>query len=152
MKKKYVKYIVLLITLLAIVLLLSWLYVRGGEIDGIGDISASCTVTVETYQHLEYEDRVEYTLDADQTLALKELILDGRFTRVFSSIVVFEDQDMYDIRIDFNNGQNFITIHCIGNEYINITNDTDQFGGKHLKIRSADFEENLRAILRGEIG
>ena len=125
-------------------MLYSYFHVSGKEIDHITDISDSCTLTVEKYYHLEHINRTEYTLNAEQINQMKDLILNSDFTRVLASWVQFQDKDMYDIFINFHDGQRYISIHCIGNEYISIT---DQFGGKHLKIKNPHWKEALEAIL-----
>ena len=142
MKTKHIKCI--LVLLLVVFIVYSWFHVRGSEIDGVQEISDSCTVTVRAYQHLEYENRTEYTLNSEQIQELKNLILDSSFTRVLASYVTFEDQNMYDILIDFNNGQDFISIHNIGSEYIAVTN---QFGDKHLKINNPEWKSTLERII-----
>lgn len=142
---KYLKkYWGLLLLAVIALLLSSYFRVSGRDIAGVSEISDSCTITVDKYYHLEHINRVEYTLNAEQIQQLKELILDSDFTRVLASWVQFYDKDMYDIFIDFHDGQRYISIHCIGNEYISIT---DQFDGKHLKIRNPDWKETLEAIL-----
>jgi len=125
-------------------LLYSLFHVSGNEIVHVSDISDSCTVTVEKYYHLEHINREEYTLNAEQIHQIKDLILSSDFTRVLASWVQFDDKDMYDIFINFHDGQRYISIHCIGNEYISIS---DQFGGKHLKIRNPNWKETLESIL-----
>ena len=139
--KKYWGWIALVVMAL---LAASYFHVPGSEIAGVSEISDSCTVTVAKYQVLEYEDRVEYTLNAEQIQQLKKLILESDFTRVLASTVYSEERDMYDIRIDFNDGQRFLAIHCFANEYITVT---DQFDGKHLKINNPDWEVELESIL-----
>ena len=139
--KKYWGWIALVVIAL---LAVSYFHVSGNDIAGVSEISDSCTVTVAKYQVLEYEDRVEYTLDAEQIRQLKELILESDFTRVLASTVYSEERDMYDIRIDFNDGQRFLAIHCFANEYITVT---DQFDGKHLKINDPDWKVALETIL-----
>lgn len=142
---KYLKKYWGLIVLAAIALLMaSYFHIRGSDIAGVSDITDSCTVTVEKYHHLEHINRVEYTLNAEQIRQVKSLLLNSNFTRVLSSYVQFYDKDMYDIFINFHDGQRYISIHCIGNEYISIT---DQFDGKHLKIKNPDWKATLEAIL-----
>ena len=138
------KYWGFLVAVVFTMTLYSYFHVSGIEIDHVSDISASCTVTVEKYYHLEHINRAEFTLNTDQIHQMKELILNSDFTRVMASWVQFHDKDMYDIFINFHDGQRYISIHCIGNEYISIT---DQFSGKHLKIQNPDWKEGLEAIL-----
>lgn len=143
MKKKYGIIAAVVIVVICAVFIFSYFHVAGREIDGVENISDTCTVTVIKYPHLEYEKRTEYVLDAEQILKLKELISDSSFTRVLSDGVTFKDQDMYDIEVDFGNQQELF-IHCIGNEYISVI---DQFNDKHLKINNSGWQEALDAII-----
>lgn len=127
-----------------VIFLTSYLHVSGSEIALISDISDSCTVTVAKYEILKYEDRVEYILDSRQIGQLKAFLLESDYTRNFAVTVYSEQKDMYDITVDFNDGQRFLSIHCFAGEYISIP---DQFGGKHLKIRNSDWKDILEAIL-----
>ena len=144
MKTKFIKPLCIIILLIAIVSVYSWFHVRGSEIECAEEISDSCTVTIRAYQHMEYENRTEYILDSAQIQELKTLILESSFTKVLSSMVIFEDQDHYDILIDFNNGQDFISISNIGSEYITVSN---QFDGRHLKINNPEWKDTLNGIL-----
>lgn len=144
MNKKYIKYFVVLILVILILLIGSFFLVRGSEISGVSDMTGTCTVTVTKYSHMDLENKTEYTLDAEQIQQLKTLILDSSFTRVLSSAVSFHDRDQYDILIDFNNQQDSVMIHCIGNEYVQISG---QFGGNHLKINNSEWKATLEAII-----
>ena len=133
----------LLLSVFAAVLY-AYLHVSGSEIAHIGEITDSCTIKVEKYYHLEHIDREVYLLNPEQAQQVKELIQNTDFTRVLASWVQFEDKDMYDVFINFHDGHRYLSIHCIGNEYICIT---DQFDGKHLKIQNSDWKDTLEAIL-----
>ena len=86
----------------------------------------------------------EYVLDANQIKMLKILILQTDFTRNLSTTVRFNDKDMYSIVINDNEAGVWLTIHCIGNEWISIAN---QFNGKHLKINNPNWKSTLEEIL-----
>ena len=117
--------------------------VGGGQIEGVADMNDTCIVTVEKYENLHYEDRVTYTLTGDQIYQLRAMILQSAFSKA-GGTVTFEDQDMYDIQVVFPETQQVLQIHCIGNEYISVT---DQFDGKHLKIDNPDWKTELETIL-----
>jgi len=144
MRQTIFRYIPLVAIALCLWLLWSFFHVRGSEIDLASDISDSCTVTVSAYELLDWENRTECVLNTEQTQDLKELILSSSFTRQLKSVVYNFDPNLYDIQIDFNNGQDFLSIHCLGNDYISVTN---QFGGKHLKINNEAWVETLEEIL-----
>lgn len=146
MKKKYKKMIPIGILVIIGIWIYSYFHVSGREIEYVKNISDdACTVTIIRYQHMEYEQRKEYVLDAAQIEQLKKLILESSFTRYsFNSGVTFRDRDMYDIRVVFNNRQDFIGIHCIGNEYISLT---DQFDGCHLKNKNPNWKASLEKII-----
>lgn len=144
MKKKYITIAAVAVAIICVILIFSYFHVAGREIDNVENISDTSIVTVIKYEHLEYEKRTEYVLNAEQILQLKELISDSSFTRVLSDGVTFKDQDMYDIEVDFGNQQELF-IHCIGNKYISVVN---QFNDKHLKINNSGWQEALDAIIR----
>lgn len=130
-----------------IIALTSWsiFHVSGNEIAHIAEIDGDCTITVNSYQHMDWENRAEQVLNAAGNDALRQLFLDSDFTRVLSSSVTFDDLDQFDIFVDFNDRQNYLSVHVIGNEYILVT---DQFGGRHLKIGNPDFKARLQEILQ----
>ena len=147
MKKNFGTMIFIGILVVGIALLYSYFHVAGREIEYAENISAdTCTVTIIRYQHMEWEQRKEYQLDAVQIERLRELILKSSFTRDLAGMVTFKDRDRYDIRVIFHNRQNAILIDCIGNEYITVCN---QFDGKHLKIKNPHWKESLEEIIRG---
>lgn len=147
MKKNYGTMIFIGILVIGVLLLYSYFHVTGREIQYAENISAdTCTVTIIRYQHMEWEQRKEYQLDAAQIEQLRELILKSSFTRDLAGMVMFKDRDRYDIRVIFHNRQDAILIDCIGNEYITVCN---QFDGKHLKIKNPHWKESLEEIIRG---
>lgn len=147
MKKKHLILRRVIIVLCAAVIagcLYSHYHVAGSEIENLADVDETCTVTVDRYGHLDYENRETVVLEADEAEALKALLLDSSFTKRFSrsGMVWFESDTMYDIHVDFNDGQRHISISVIGNEYLSVTTQYS-----HLKIRDKAFHQKLDAIL-----
>ena len=138
---------IIAVALLAALALSTCAYFRvdGTEIEGITEISDSCTVTLITYQHMEYGDRKEYVLNSLEIETLKNLILNSSFTRSLQKIRYIKDYDHYEIRIDFNDGQNFLSIRGTGNETITIA---DQFDGNFLLINNPQWEETLILLVQ----
>ena len=133
-----------LILIAAAVLIGNWFYVGGGEIPLVKEIHTGCTVTVASYELLEWEKRVTYTLEGEQILRLKELLLDTAFIRDPAKVKYGFDRDQYDIRIDFNNGQDFLGFTCAGDDHLTVSGvDLDGF----LNIRNKEWRESLLAIL-----
>lgn len=145
--KRVKKIIVWAVLLLSGVSIFAFFHVSGGQIKGIKQISDRCQVTVVKYQLLEWNQREEYVLDGQQIEQLKQLILGSSFTRVLSDSVRFSDRTAYDITVDFQDGQHFLSIHCLGGEYLSVT---DQFGGKHLKNNNREWVAALEQILLAE--
>ena len=124
--------------------LVSHYLVTGSEIEHLADVDETCTVTVNRYGHLDYENRETVVLEPAEAKALKSFLLDSSFIRPFgkAGTVRFESDTMYDIIIDFNDGQRHISITVIGNEYFSVTNQYS-----HLKLRDKEFHQKLDAIL-----
>jgi len=122
----------------------SYYLVAGSEIEDLADVDETCTVTVDRYKHMEHENRQTVTLEGEEQEALKALLLDSSFVRPLgrAGTVRFFSDIMYDIRIDFNDGQRHISISVIGNEYLSVTTQYS-----HLKIRDKEFPQKLDAIL-----
>jgi hypothetical protein len=138
MKKPYKMIVTTVIVILSILFIYSYFNLEGNEIDGVSNIAPTSSVTItKSYNLVEGEQN--YVLDAKQIELLKSLIMESDFTRNLASSVRYYDKDMYVIKIDFNNSQDFLNIYCIGNEYISITN---QFNGKHLKINNPNYYYN----------
>ena len=144
MKKKQIV-IAMIIVMVCVIPIFSYFHVAGRRIDNIKNVSDACTVMIIKYQHMEYDKRSEYVLDAGQIDQLKELIIESSFTRDLSNMIMFHDHDIYDIQIDFNNHRDFISIHCIGNEYISVTN---QFNDKFLKVNNRNWKATLEKIIQ----
>lgn len=117
--------------------------VDGKEIAGVTEISDSCTVTLITYQHMEYENRKEYVLNSQEIHILKNLLLNSTFTLSLEKARYPKDSDRYDLRIDFNDGQNYIVIHATGNEHITVIDTIDQFNGNFLLVNNPQWEDTL---------
>ena len=144
MKKRALRWGSLLALAIGFAFLYDYFHVTGKEIPAALEISDFCTVTIAKYRLLEYNDRVEYTLDPDQTMKLRELILDSSFTRELASTVSFHDRDQYDIRIFWDDGTQPLILHSLGGEYLTVTN---AFDGKHLKIENPSWKATLEEIL-----
>lgn len=141
MEEKRKKLIKLSVYIIIGLIIYSWINVRGSEIKGVKEITPECTVKVRVGR----EQQKEYVLNGEQIIMLKNLILKSSFRRVFSSLIYYPaGTEKYVIMIDWNNQQDFINIHCTGNEYISIP---DQFDGSSLKIKNKQWEPTLREIL-----
>lgn len=136
------------ILVLAVIALISYIRVSGREIDGISEMTDSnCTVSITTYQHMEWDGRVEHELGPEQILKFKSLIMDSTFTRgLFRSGVTFDDLDMYDIVVNFDK-KKYVVIHSIGNEYISVSG---QFDGRHLRICNPNWKTALNELIASE--
>lgn len=145
---KLKKLIFPIILILCIVIACLYIHVSGSEIEHVSDINEYCSVTLSRYENLKWEHRTEVVLDADEAETLKNILLNSSFTRTFGSYVRFYDEDMFDIIIDFGDGQRHITMTVLGNEYIVIS---DQFGGHHLKIRNDDFKKSLNELINNHL-
>lgn len=133
-----------LVLIAAAVLIWNWFYVGGSEIPLVDKIHTGCTVTVESYEHMKWEERVTYTLGADQILVLRDLLMSTSFIRDPAKIKYGFDEDRYDIRIDFNNRQEFLLISAAGDDFITVTGvDLDGF----LNIHNKEWRSTLQAIL-----
>ena len=128
----------------SVVLTGSWFHVSGSEIELVKDIHTGCTVTVASYEHMKWAERVTYTLGEEQILLLRELLLNTTFIRDPAKIKYGFDEDQYDIRIDFNNGQDFLGFSCAGDDHLTVSGaDMDGF----LNIHNKEWRERLLAIL-----
>ena len=136
------------ILVLAVIALVSYIRVGGREIDGISEMTdTNCTVTITTYQHMEWDDRVEHELGPEQILELKALILDSTFTRgLFRDAVTFDDRDMYDIVVNYNK-KKYVSIHSIGNEYISISGEIWGSDVGFLKIHNKNWKAALNELI-----
>lgn len=141
---KTVDRVATLALILCVISLISCIRVSGREIDGISEMTdTNCTVSITTYQHMEWDDAVEHELGPEQILELKALVLDSTFTRgLFRSGVTFDDLDMYDIVVNFNK-KKYVAIHSIGNEYIDIAGDDAGF----LKIHNKNWKAALNGLI-----
>ena len=142
--------IVTCVVILAVAILISHIVVFGQEIDSVSEMTGSnCTVTITTYQHMQWDNAIEYELDSEEILELKQLILDSTFTKglFIRDLVTFDDKDMYDIVMSFDNGKQ-VLIHSIGNEYINISGDDTRF----LRIHNKNWKSVLNSLIVPEGG
>lgn len=128
---------------LAVIALISYIRVSGREIDGISEMTdTNCTVTITTYQHMEWDDRVEYELNPEQILKLKALILDSTFTKgLRRNVVSVDDLDRYEIVVNFDQN-NYIWMKSLGNEYVDIGDDAG-----FLKIHDKNWKAALNELI-----
>lgn len=156
MKKYHITLAALAVLLLMI---FDWFHVGGREIEHLKDISSDCTVTVMVYGRKPttgigtggYENEESFTLTEVQTEKLKQSFLSAGFRRNPAHTITWKSEKTekrYDIFVDFNDGQRFISIHMAGNHHLSIT---DQFDGNFLMIgKKTDLEGELLAILAAE--
>jgi hypothetical protein len=144
MMKKSLKLIIgTVIVIVFCLIIYSYFNVSGDEIAGVANITTSSNIVIEKSYQGDTKEQ-EYVLNANQIKMLKILILQTDFTRNLSTTVRFNDKDMYSIVINDNEAGVWLTIHCIGNEWISIAN---QFNGKHLKINNPNWKSTLEEIL-----
>ena len=131
------------VLILAVIALISYIRVGGREIDGISEMTdTNCTVSITTYQHMEWDDRVEHELTPEQILELRALILDSTFTRgLRRNVVSVDDPDRYEIVVSFEKSDP-VRITSLGNEYIDIG---DEAG--FLKIHNKDWMAALNELV-----
>ena len=147
MQKKFLRFRAVMAALCALVMagcLISHYLVTGSEIEDLADVDETCTVTVDRYGHLDYENRKTVVLEGAERDALKSFLLESSFIRPLgkAGTVFFESDTLYDITVDFNDGQRHISMSVIGNEYFSVTTQYS-----HLKIRDKEFPRKLDAIL-----
>lgn len=144
MMKKSLKLIIgTVIVIVFCLIIYSYFNVSGDEIAGVSNITTSSNIVIKKNYQGDTKEQ-EYVLNANQIKMLKTLILQTNFTRNLSIAVRFNDKDMYSIVINDNEAGVWLTIHCIGNEWISIAN---QFNGKHLKINNPNWKSTLEEIL-----
>jgi hypothetical protein len=144
MMKKSLKLIIgTVIVIVFCLIIYSYFNVSGDEIAGVANITTSSNIVIEKSYQGDTKEQ-EYVLNANQIKMLKTLILQTDFTRNLSTAIRFNDKDMYSIVINDNEAGVWLTIHCIGNEWISIAN---QFNGKHLKVNNPNWKSTLEEIL-----
>ncbi len=131
------------IVIVLCLIIYSYFNVSGDEITGVSNITTSSNIVIKKSYQGGTKDQ-EYVLNANQIEMLKTLILQTDFTINLSTTVRFNDKDMYSIVINDNEAGVWLTIHCVGNEWISIAN---QFNGKHLKINNPHWKSILEEIL-----
>ena len=134
---------------LAVLWFAAWMRVDGGEISGVRQMEEASLVTAVRYR-LGEEDRLPpaVPLSTGQVKQLRELLLGSSFTRILSGSVRFHDKEMTDLWVEFPDSREPLRIHCIGGEYLSITN---QFGGKALRISEPQWKSRLNAILGEDV-
>ena len=143
MKKSLKLIIGTVIVIVFCLIIYSYFNVSGDEIAGVANITTSSNIVIEKSYQGDTKEQ-EYVLNANQIKMLKTLILQTDFTRNLSTAIRFNDKDMYSIVINDNEAGVWLTIHCIGNEWISIAN---QFNGKHLKVNNPNWKSTLEEIL-----
>ncbi len=131
------------IVIVLCLIIYSYFNVSGDEITDVSNITTSSNIVIKKSYQGGTKDQ-EYVLNANQIEMLKTLILQTDFTINLSTTVRFNDKDMYSIVINDNEAGVWLTIHCVGNEWISIAN---QFNGKHLKINNPHWKSILEEIL-----
>ena len=151
MNKKYIPYATVFLLLLSLVSVYSYFRVDGHEIDSISAISEEYTATVTKTHGTLAREKTEYVLSSEQVLLLKELILDGSYTRRLSFDYSYTGlRDTYQITLECTAASgkqvDFISIHCVENLYLQIR---CPYGEKDfsLKNRDASWYTALEAIL-----
>ena len=143
MKKSLKLIIGTVIVIVFCLIIYSYFNVSGDEIAGVANITTSSNIVIKKSYQGDTKEQ-EYVLNANQIKMLKTLILQTDFTRNLSTAIRFNDKDMYSIVINDNEAGVWLTIHCIGNEWISIAN---QFNGKHLKVNNPNWKSTLEEIL-----
>ena len=143
MKKSLKLIIGTVIVIVFCLIIYSYFNVSGDEIAGVANITTSSNIVIEKSYQGDTKEQ-EYVLNANQIKMLKTLILQTDFTRNLSTAIRFNDKDMYSIVINDNEAGVWLTIHCMGNEWISIAN---QFNGKHLKVNNPNWKSTLEEIL-----
>lgn len=144
MKISYKKVIAVIVLIIMGIILYSWFHVSGKEIKGVYEISEDCTVLIKVMDSTIRGD-VQYNLNAIQIEMLKTLILNSSFTQRLSSRIDYPSKTQrYLITIDWNNGNDFLSIYSMGNKYITLI---EQFNGRFLKINNPDWEKELKEII-----
>ncbi|HBG38787.1 MAG TPA: hypothetical protein DDW58_06035, partial [Clostridiaceae bacterium] len=121
MKKSLKLIIGTVIVIVFCLIIYSYFNVSGDEIAGVANITTSSNIVIEKSYQGDTKEQ-EYVLNANQIKMLKTLILQTDFTRNLSTAIRFNDKDMYSIVINDNEAGVWLTIHCIGNEWISIAN------------------------------
>lgn len=144
MMKKSLKLIIgTAIVIVFCLIIYSYFNVSGDKIAGVSNITTSSNIVIKKSYKGDAKEQ-EYILNANQIEILKTLILQTDFIKNLSTTVSFNDKDMYSIVINDNEAGVWLTIHCIGNEWISIAN---QFNGKHLKVNNPHWKSTLEEIL-----
>lgn len=140
----------ILAIVLVFVLLACYFHVKGTEIKGINAISEDYTCTIHKAISFGGEEN-QYTLQPDQIMALRELILDTNFTRRISSGFSYTGPKAeYRITLECTGTDgrelDFIYIMCVDNLYcqISLPYQNQQW---YLNIHNSHWQETLEEIL-----
>lgn len=146
----------MILLLIATLLFLSWFRVDGSELQSMDQVSENYTVSVrKTPGSLNNYQTIEYTLTADQIVAIKELVLDTSFTRHLSRHRYYSGlRDTYSILLELYDDQgqqlDFIQIFFVEDIYFTISAPYAE-ERLTLKIQDKQFDEKLDAILTGQL-
>lgn len=127
MKPVHWKYLAVVLLLLSTILALSWYRVDGSELQSMDNLSEAYTVSVIKWPKSQNNHQsIEYTLNAEQIMAFKELVLDSSFTRQFSHSYSYNGmRDTYSILLELYNEQDkqvdFIQIFFVEDLYFSIS-------------------------------
>ena len=126
----------------------SFFHISGWEIKNINKLSDAGYVTVVVRNESNDEKR-EYTLNAEQTKLLQNLLKENSYTRrLTSTIIGVLPEKEYTILADWNDkGKTNLYIKILGNEYISFF---DYLGTNYHKIKNSDFEKELISILEAK--
>lgn len=156
MKMRYWISFVVILLLIATLLFLSWFRVNGSELQSMEQVSEDYTVSVsKTYGSLNNYQSIEYTLNAEQIMAFKELVLDTSFIRHLSRHHYYSGlRDTYSILLELYNEQgqqlDFIQIFFVEDIYFTISAPYAE-ERLTLKIQDEQFDEKLDEILNGQL-
>ena len=138
--------------LLVIVLLwaLCWFYVSGAELRVLKAIPSNCEITVTaTYWDGTSDNREEFVLSQDQTIALLELLQSTDYWRDLSSTITYNEPVSYEIFcvFDLDAQQEMVHISCAGGYAIAINSSIDQWDEKgFLLVTNETFLSQLESI------
>lgn len=151
MKRKHFWFLAVAL-LLAVVCILSWFRVDGSELPSIENLSEHyiATISKTAASHNNFQSQ-EYILTDEQILALKEVLLNSRFTRRLSHSYSYKGlHDTYSIVLELDNEMgkqvDFIQIFFVEDLYFSVV---APYSGERmtLKIRNPQLDEMLDQII-----
>ena len=150
--KKLKKILPFLIIAATVGLVYSFFNIDGREIKNIKKLSSDCRVSVTINDTYGHNNMQEYELNAEQTEALKMLLMNNSYKRRLSSTIIGQlPEKSYTILADRDKDgmpQMLAYIKIIGNEYINFSQQFNFFKYNiYHEIKNPDFEKELISIL-----